>query len=470
MKELDVLLVYPPSYFEKVDSLHNYRVGSKKHGIWPPIGLLYLAGELKKNNISVELINPFLNDLSLEQTMEKIVELKPKIVGISVTSMQTRGAVQLARKIKEELPDVKICVGGTHISVDFNFIKEFDCFDFSIAGESEITFTKVVKKVLNDEEIDRTIIAETPSDLNELSFPAWELIDPEEYFKGQERIAPLISTRGCPFSCIFCSRVAVSDRVRYRSAELMVDEIEKLKDTYEGNFVFLDDTFTIKRKHIEEICLEIIKRNLKIKWSCNTRANLVDYNLLKLMKESGCNLVLFGIETGNEKFRNDIVKKKILNSDIENAIQSCKKSGITVGGYFMLGFPGETVELMEETANFPVKYNLDIMSIHTTTIYPGSALAKIFEDKQKISLIDKWRQYADGKISVEDVSLIYIPDGMKFDDIRRVRRKAYIKFYFRPRIIWYWLKRDIFSIRNLIRNFSTAFMLLKYGKTSKDFK
>lgn len=469
LKNIDVLLIYPPSYFEEADTLHDYKMGGRKYGVWPPIGLLYLAGELKKNNISVGIINPFLNSWSLEKTVNEIIKINPKIVGISVTSMQTRGAVQLAKELKKIMPTIKICVGGPHISISPDFISSFSCFDFGVVGEAETTFPEVVKNVLKNNPVDKIIFADIPHNLDEISFPAWELIDPKEYYGFQEKTAPLISVRGCPFNCIFCSRVAVSDRVRYRSAKLIVDEIEKLINQYD-NFVFLDDTFTINKKHTGEICNEIIRRNLKIKWACNTRANLLDYNLLKLMKKSGCTLVLFGIETGNEEFRNKVVKKMIKNSDIESAVKNCKKLGITVGGYLMLGFPGETKEYMQETVDFPTKHDLDIMSIHATTIYPGSSIAAIYEKENNISLKEMWNQYAAGKIKIEDITLVYVPKGMTMEDIKRFRKKAYLKFYFRPKTIWYWLKKDLFSMKNLVRDFLTALTLLKYGKTSKDLK
>jgi anaerobic magnesium-protoporphyrin IX monomethyl ester cyclase len=467
-KKLDVLLFSPPNYFEDDKSIRNFKIDSKIAGIAVK-GLLYLAGELIKNEISVKILNPLLDGTNIDNTVKRIIGMQPEILGISVTSLQIRGAVQLASTIKKISTKIKICVGGPHVSIDPAFVSDFNCFDFGIAGEAEITFPKIVKRVLNNEKIEKVIFAETPLELDRIAFPAWDLIDPKESFPLSEKIATLVSTRGCPFNCIFCSRVVISDQVRHHSPKWIVEEIKFLKDKYDS-FAFIDDTFTIHRNHAEELCNEIINSNLKIKWSCNTRANLIDFELLKLMKNAGCNLIFLGIETGNENFRSKVLKKRILDSDIIKAVKDCKKIGITVGGYFMLGFPGETKKYMQETVNFPIVHNFDAMSIHATTIYPGTSLEKIYEKENKTSLKEKWNQYARGEKSIGEVSLIYIPLGMTMDDIKRYRKEAYLKFYFRPRIIWYWLKKHFFHPRNLLKDFYYVLSLLKHGKTSRDFK
>ena len=467
-KKLDVLLFSPPNYFEEDKGFRSSKINFEIIGTQVK-GLLYLAGELLENKINVKILNPLLDGTNINKTVNRIISMQPKILGISVTSMQVRGAVQLASNIKKLSPEIKICVGGPHISIDPSFVSEFSCFDFGIAGEAEITFPEIVKRVLKNEIIEKVIFAEIPIYLDKIAFPAWDLIDLKEYFPFSEKIATLVSTRGCPFSCIFCSRVAISDRVRHNSPKKILEEIKFLKDKFDS-FTFVDDTFTIHRKHTEQLCNEIIKSNFKIKWSCNTRANLVDFELLKLMGKAGCNLILFGIESGNQDFRNTVLKKNILDSDIIQAVKDCKKIGITVGGYFMLGFPGETKKIMRETINFPVLHDFDIMTIHATTIYPGTSLAKIYEKDNNISLKERWNQYARGEKSIEDVSLIYIPKGITMDDIKRYRRNAFLKFYFRPKIIWFWFKKHFFHPKNLFQDFRYVLTLLKYGKTSRDYK
>ena len=277
-KKLDVLLFSPPNYFEEDKGFRNFNIDSKIVGIAVK-GLLYLAGELIKNKINVKILNPLLDSANIDKTAKRIISMQPEILGISVTSLQTRGAVQLASAIKKISPEIKICVGGPHISIDPSFVSDFNCFDFGIAGEAEITFPKIVKRVLNNEKIEKVIFAEIPLNLDQIAFPAWDLINPKEWFPLSEKSAVLVSTRGCPFNCIFCSRVAISDRVRHHSPKWILEEIKFLKDKYDS-FAFIDDTFTIHRNHAEELCNEIINSNFKIKWSCNTRANLVDFELL----------------------------------------------------------------------------------------------------------------------------------------------------------------------------------------------
>ena len=184
MNKVDVVLIYPPTEF--VDNLkqdlHNYRINNKKVGVWPPLGLLYLSAVLDKKNISSRVIDAFVLGLSLEQIIKEIARYSPKIVGISVTTLQIRGAVQLGEAIKRQFKNVKIIIGGPHISVDNNFVRQFKCFDVGITGEAEISFVKVVEKILNNMKVPKMVFGELPLDLDALPFPSREKIKIKDYF------------------------------------------------------------------------------------------------------------------------------------------------------------------------------------------------------------------------------------------------------------------------------------------------
>lgn len=475
MSMVDVVLVYPPSVFEEnltaEGKLHRYRVGNKKLGAWPPLGLMYLSAVLKKEGISCKIINPFVQSLSLKTTVKDIAALNPKIVGISVTTLQIRGAVQLARALKKIFGrKIFIVVGGPHISIDPDFVRTFTCFDCGISGEAELTFPKIVKKVLKKKKVDRIIKSDLPLNLDALPFPDRKQIKIDDYFEVENPTATMITSRGCPYNCLFCSRVAISDKVRFLNPKLVVDEIELIKEQYKHNFTFLDDTFTLSRTHTMALCREMIRRKVNINWSCNTRANLLDTQLVRLMKKAGCNLILIGIESGNENFRNQVVAKNILDKDIFKAVRICRQAGITVGGYFMLGFPGESKNMLWETASAPKKFNLDIMSIHATTIYPGSQLFQTANRESGTNALKLWYEYARGKRKLEDLPLVYIPKGIEFSEIEKARRFAYFKFYFRPQFILRQIWHDLRSFKDLKRDILQGLMLLRFGKTSKDLK
>lgn len=473
---VDVTLIYPPSFFPEQksgqDSFKSYQLGKSKTGIWPPLGLLYIASSLKQQNISVDFIDAFVSGMSLDDVINHLKAIKPKVVGISTTSLQIRAAVQLAEKIKQIFGDsIYVCLGGPHISIDPDFVKRFPCFDFGVAGEAEITFPKIVRDILNNKKPDKFYTSVSPDDLDRLPLPARELVDIHDYFPAEEPYFSLLTMRGCPFKCIFCSRVAVSDRVRYRTPSLVVDEIELIiKNNKINTFVFLDDSFTLKKSHTMEFCREIIKRGLKINWTCNTRANLFDEELVQYMKKAGCHLILIGVESGDEKFRNEVIHKKVKDDEIRNLIKWCRQEKLKLGCYLMLGFPGETMAEIKKTVDFAVKFDMDLMSIHTTTVYPGSELHEILLKKQQKNIIDQWDKYARGEMSMDDLSLMYIPDNLTLKDLQAARKKAYLKFYFRPRIIFKQLIEDLSSLKNLKLHARIALSLLRHGRTSKDYK
>lgn len=471
MNKVDVVLIYPPTEFveNSEQDLHSYRINNKKVGVWPPLGLLYLSAVLERKNISSQVIDAFVLGLSLEETVSKVAQYSPKIVGISITTLQIRGAVQLGEAIKRKFKNIKIIVGGPHISVDKNFVRKFKCFDVGITGEAEVSFPKIVENILSKKKVPRIVNGELPLDLDTLPFPSREKIIIKDYFDLEKPMATIVTSRGCPYKCLFCSRVAISDRVRFRSPKLVVDEIESLKNDYK-DITFLDDTFTLKKSHTMALCEEMVKRKLKMRWTCNTRANLLDEELVLKMKQAGCDMILIGVESGDEKLRNDIIHKKITDEEIKIAVAVCKKAKVTIGGYFMLGFPKENQCQMNKTVNYPRKYNLDIMSIHATTIYPGSELFDLAQKESRQNYLDLWYKYARGEKKLDDLPLVYIPDGMEFSDIEKARKKAYFIFYARPSFIIKQIIKDLKSFEDFKRDFFQAIRIFRFGKTSKDLK
>ncbi len=471
MNKTDVVLVYPPDEFSESNAkdLHSYRINNKKMGVWPPLGLLYLVSALENKSISCQFIDAFVQGFSLRRTLKEIKKFSPKVVAISVTTLQIRAAVQLGEAIKERFKNIKIIVGGPHISIDQGFVHEFSCFDVGMTGEAEITFPKVIEKILKGKAVPKIVNSQLPLDLDRLPLPARNKIKISDYFEVESPMATIITSRGCPYKCLFCSRVAISDKVRFRNPELIVDEIESLKPDYQ-NITFLDDTFTLNRNHTLSLCREMIKRDLKMRWTCNTRANLLDEELVKAMKDAGCDLILIGVESGDEKLRNETIHKKIKDKDVNKAVRICKKAGVTIGGYFMLGFPKETEGQIEKTVNYPGKFGLDIMSIHATTVYPGSELFETAQKENKKNYLDLWYKYAKGEKRLQDLPLVYIPKGMEFSVIEKARKKAYLKFYARPKFIIKQIIRDLKSFNDFKRDFFQALMLLRFGKTSKDLK
>lgn len=457
---IDILLLYPPIYYDKNQQPKCLDV---EH---PPLGILYLAAVLLKNGFRVDVVDVGAEDLDIQSLMEKIRKKNPKIIGISSMTANIRGSVQTAEAIRKEFPSVKIGLGGPHISADPDFAKRFPhLFDFCVMGEAEITLLSIVRKVLNGEQIDRINKGEIVENLDVIPEPARELFTDVPYKKG----AMMFSSRGCPYQCIFCSRPAISRTIRYRNPPLIVDEMEKIYNkTGEDFFLFEDDTLTLKKDHILGICREIISRKLKFKWTAITRADRVDEEIISVMKKAGCEEITFGVESGSERIRNEIIGKNLRTETIKQAFDLCRKYKIRVNAFLMMGFPTETMKDIKDTMNFYKGLNLNIIGIHISLPLPGSGLFQraLEEGKINFDVIDK---YAKGELGegFHESWPHYIPDGFTFEDLENYRKKAYLKFYFRPAYILKRLKQDFTSWESLKFDIQTALSLLLRGNTSR---
>lgn len=460
-KEAEVLLINPPYVFKE----SNVRKRTK--GLWPPLGLLYLAAILEKENISVKVLDLMAKDLSIEETLTLVKETNAKVVGITGTTYQLRGMILLGEALKDfSKQELSLVAGGSHVSADPNFIEKFPFFDFIIVGEGETTFTELVKRILNGEKcINRVCQGKTCEDLDALPFPSRHLLDWADYSNGRygSRFSTIHSSRGCLFNCIFCSNALCGRRVRYRAPENVVDEIEECHQKYgSAFFIFTDDTFTLKRERVVRICEEIVSRGLKIRWNCETRANLVDEKLLSLMKNSGCEEIFFGVESGSERIRNEVIHKQVKDEDIYNAFKVSKKLGMITNAFLMAGFPTETQAELKETFDFCFKAKPDVIGLHLTTILPGAPIFDIALKEGKITP-NVWNDYANGKVKDQP---IYVPDGLTLQDLEDFQKNLYRKFYFRREYIIRRLKFDIKSFAQLREDAHMAWTLLRKGRTT----
>lgn len=457
---MSVVLVNPPNLFKggRPYSPEHEVFGEHKYGLYPPLGLLYLAALLEQRGIQVNIVDIIAPPRKMNEAMEIILAEEPQVIGISATTMQIRGAVQIAEAIRSLRKNVLIGLGGVHITSDPDFINRFPIFDFGLVGEGEITFPKLVGNILHGEKPKGIFYGERATKLDDLPFPARHLIDKRNYCEEEEGVA-ILATRGCPFNCIFCCSIAMGRKVRYRSPENIVDEMEEIKDEYHGRFRFVDDTFTINKERAFRLCTEIIKRKLNVKWSCSTRADCVDESLLEIMHKAGCEYIAFGVESGSERVRNNIVRKNIMNKDIFRALRLCRKIGIKTGCYLMLGFPTETLEEMYQTVNISLKLDADIIGVHLTQLMPGTDL---FLDavKNGITTFDVFDKYARGELKAWP---LYVPNGVTIDDMYEARKDAYRKFFFRPHFILQRLLLDLNSWQMLVNDVRMALHLFSRG-------
>ena len=319
---IDVLLIYPPvSYTANFEDIKDDLVLDH-----PPIGYLYIAAALKEKGFSVRVLDT-AEIFSLKDTLKLINKEKPKVIGISSLTSNMRGAFQLATAVKKKFgKKIVIALGGHHVSSDPDVVRRFPCFDFGVTGEGEITFSNLVEDIIKGKKrkFKKIYQGEVPKNLDALPFQARELVDFHRYKDLWAN--NIVSSRGCPYHCIFCSRPAVSRLSRFRSPKQVVKEMRQAtKITGLNEFMFLDDTINLNRKHIINLCKEIISSKINPRWTGQARLNLVDEEMIKIMAQAGCRKLIFGVESGNDRVRNDVIKKGVSKEQIKNGIKLCKK-------------------------------------------------------------------------------------------------------------------------------------------------
>lgn len=445
-----MLLINSPIviYENRWDKQKNYSTDGDERSTYP-LNVLYLAAYLESKGHSVGVIDVTAEGLTLVDIKKKVEKLNPRIVGISSMTMGIRSAVLLAKKLKKR--GRIIGLGGVHLTCDPGFMKRFPYFDFGVVGEGEKVLADLVTKVKMGKSIKGLWQGEPIKDLDLIPFPARKYINPgiyrrNEQFKFEVPAASILSSRGCPFNCIFCSIPARGKVVRFRSAKNIVDEMEEVYQDCRGNYAFVDDCFTVNRQRVVSLCQEIIGRGLKTKWIASTRADCIDLELVKIMKEAGCTDLYFGVESGNDRIRNEVIGKRLAREKIREAVKMCRQVGIFSNFFLMIGFPSETKKEMIDTVKIGGQMKADIIGIHITIPMPGS---RIYEYAVENKLIPKdiIDQYASGKLGRRwrNGFPLFVPEGVSLETLVKFKKLTYLYFYLSLR--WWWRRLWVW-IRN----------------------
>lgn len=336
------------------------------------VGVASLASFLRENGFDVRILDPEVKNLDIKKTVESILSSYPDIVGFSPYTVEIIDAFNIARLIKSERKDIKTVVGGPHASaLPIETLNEFSSFDISVIGEGELSFKEIAEgrklseiKGIAYREGDNIHLnppRETVVSLNDLPYPAWDLYELNSY--GSNVSLPVEPLRGCPYGCIFCYRT-LGRKVRYKNPERIVDEIEYCVNTFGINsFRFLAGTFPLSKSHAMEVCNKILERNLNIKWSASTRVDTIDRELMKKMKESGCEGLAIGVESVDSNLLR-LCGKRIEIEDIKRTFKAYSEVGIKAGANFILGLPHETRETISKTK----KLALELLNIRAVLI------------------------------------------------------------------------------------------------------
>jgi radical SAM superfamily enzyme YgiQ (UPF0313 family) len=331
------------------------------------LGLCYVAGSLLRAGHDVLIIDMNAKPMSDEELAEGVAKFKPLVIGLSVKTATAKEAGRILSLLSKRFAAAVFVAGGPHITLCADsFMTSYAECDYAIVGEGEISFERLVAAVLSNtlpvgikgvayREGGKIVINpwEPPRDLDALPLPDLDVI---AGFRWSHFRYPIVTSRGCPFDCIYCcvNKLTGSRRWRARSASNVVDELEHVVRT-KGitHFEIWDDNFTLDINHAKSICKEIIRRDLHLSWYCHNgiRADRINRELAVLMKDAGCTSIAFGIESGNPATFDSIKKGETL-SVVVDAVQLVKDAGINAVGYFIIGLPGDTLERFIETVRF----------------------------------------------------------------------------------------------------------------------
>lgn len=419
---------------------------AKKASVWPPLNLAYLAAIAEKNGHEVRVIDGEVEGLSLKKTLDEVAVFDPDIIGITATTPFYHLAVELARELKAANKSIPIIIGGHHITV----LKErgfADPFDYAFIGEAEVSWPIFLKRLEGKEDIsdvkgilfrDGGTIASTGTqdkvdNIDSIPFPARHLLKMDRYIigtmRGKKNFTTIMTTRGCPFKCVFCSTDVFGSKVRKRGVRSVIDEIKGvIRDYNIRHFIFLDDTLTLDRKYMLEICDAIDRERLSITFEGSTRANLVDDELISRMAKAGMIRLSFGLETVDPEIRR-IIKKEVPLESYTVANRITNKYKIETLNSVMLGLPGETRQTVGKTLAF-LKSAREIhqANFSIATPYPGTELyemAKKGEHGLRLITEDfsKYRRYGSAVMAVNDLSP---------DDLIELQNDGFVSIYSAP--------------------------------------
>lgn len=408
--------------------------GTRKFNIHPYS--LCLLGAILKDKYNVKILDADFEGLSLEATTEQIIKFSPDVVGISGMSLEyAESCHKLASIVKQKVPEIITVLGGPYPTLLPEFAIMDNNIDFLILSEGERRFPKVLHAIENETDLrDIEGIAykkdgepiiqmhtEFIDDLDTVPFPAYDLIDFAKYTNKYNKYSPYnnprylpyavtITSRGCPFNCVFCCcRYIQGNKCRMRSAENVLKEIDWLVKTYGiREIIFLDDNLLLDRKRINEILYGLIEREYDLHWKAtNVPTFALDNELLELMKKSGCYQITLPIESGNAHVLKNIMHKPLDLKKALTVINKAKELGFEIACLFVIGLPGEKWDQILETVDFAEKINVDWVVFSIATPFPQTELYKIAKEKgyldPGLSFSDfKWFGFNRGCITTEE--------------------------------------------------------------------
>jgi len=460
---MKVLFIYPPlTIWERYSSDIGHAGGRQL-----PLGIFYLAAYIRAKGHEVCAIDAEAEQKTIADIAALTEQFHPDAVGISATTVAFPRAIEVAQTIKNHIGDVPVIIGGPHVTAAVKDVMSYSSLDIAVLGEGEVTLAVLLDTLVKGGDLagvdgiafrrngQVTVTPRRPyiGDIDDIPFPAYDLVpdmslyNPPPANYKELPVANIITSRGCPNQCTFCDRSVFGREMRLRSPENIAAEIETLYRQYSiQEIAFVDDTFTLKPQRIIELFRILDEKNIRFPWTCMSRINTVDYEILKFMKEHGCWHISFGIESGNEEILR-MIKKKISLREAERIIRICRDLHIRTKGFFILGHPGETVDTIEQTIRSALDLPLDDIVVTLNTPLPGT---EQYESAGNYGTLDNldWSTF-------NMWNPVFIPTGLSRDLMILKHKEFYRRFYLRPRIIARYLL-SFLSISGMRRMFALS--------------
>jgi radical SAM superfamily enzyme YgiQ (UPF0313 family) len=462
------------NYKEHADQIVLVVPISHTHYVVPPVGLGYLATALRRNNFDeISILDCVKEQLAFDDLYDLFDCWKPQVVGFQVFSYDFFSVAKSIDIVKQVSPETVVLIGGPHVSATgANALEQIKKADFGFAGEGEIGLPMLLRRLFKSEQMElRNIpgliwredssVQENPrvliNDLDSLGFPSWDLMPPDSYpdnpqgaFYKKFPIAPIATTRGCPYFCTFCaSGVNMGHKLRFRSMVHVLNEMEMLYNNFNvREFHIIDDMFNFKKNRVMEFCKGISERRMDISYTFpnGLRLNQLDKEMLMMMKDTGAYAFTVGVESGKQHILNSM-KKKLTLDLIREKIDLICSVGLEPSGFFIIGYPGETIDDIKATVRFAKSLKIKRAHFSNFLPLPGTEMTKKLIERGELEKIDLNTLFYS--------KVAYSPSGITKKQLKNLQRNAFLEFYLRPRILLKLLL-EIKSINHLKMIYSRA--------------
>jgi len=443
-----ILLVEPPR------TMTGSVLRKTRPTVQPPIGIAYIAAVLENNNYEVKLLDCIVEDVNCavgidigndifrfgitdDQIEKFIIDFAPDVIGVScIVSLKYEDAKNICRIAKKVNPEIITIMGGAHPTLNAESVIADANLDYIVLGEGDYSCLDLIRYIegkISIEELDGIVMKSSGAvrivpktkfieNLDLIPFPARHLLPIDKYWQinlphGEATRSPwstMITSRGCPASCIYCSaQLLWGKKYRGRSAENVLNEIRSLiKDYGIKELLIEDDNFTFDKKRTEKILDGIINEKMDITWTTPSGIAIftLDANILEKIKKSGCTSMTLAVESGSQRVLKDVIKKPLSLSKAEEIAIAARKAGIKTKAFFMLGIPGETKEEMNMTLDMARKLKVDWACFNVTTPLPGTELYEICKDKHYIDgdMLPGNIEYTTGRINTKEFDADYV--------------------------------------------------------------